>query len=73
MGLPVRCVNLIVNSREPSVPVEHVWREEEMERGWLAFEAARRLWVIEKSYDPSGSAKCPFTPSLSRVSASRAA
>ena len=53
LGLPVRCMNLIVNSREPHTPVEHVWSEEEMERGWLAFEAARQLWVIEKGYDPT--------------------
>ena len=54
LGLPVRCMNLIVNSREPHTPVEHVWSEEEMERGWLAFEAARQLWVIEKGYNPTG-------------------
>jgi hypothetical protein len=42
-GEPVRCVNLIVNSNEPSVPIEHVWSQEDVERGWAAFEAARRL------------------------------
>ena len=53
LGQPVKCMNLIVNSCEPSVPVEHVWSEEEINRGWAAFEAARRLWVIEKNYDPA--------------------
>jgi len=53
LGEPVKCMNLVVNSNEPSVPIEHVWSEEEVERGWAAFEAARRLWVIEKNYDPS--------------------
>jgi hypothetical protein len=52
-GERVRCMNLMVNSCEPSAPIEHVWSDEEMERGWLAFEAARRLWVIEKNYDPA--------------------
>ena len=50
---PVKCMNLVVNSSAPSAPIEHVWSEAEMERGWAAFEAARRLWVIEKNYDPS--------------------
>ena len=41
------------NSLEPSAPIEHVWSEEETARGWAAFEAARRLWCIEKNYDPA--------------------
>ena len=52
LGQPVRCMNLIVNSRECSPPVEHLWSEDEMEKGWFAFEAAHRLWTIEKNYDP---------------------
>lgn len=54
LGIPVKCMNLMVNSCEPSAPIEHVWSEVELELGWQAFEAARRLWVIEKGYDPSG-------------------
>ena len=53
LGEPVKCMNLIVNSNEPTAPIEHVWSEEEVERGWAAFEAARRLWVIEKGYEPA--------------------
>jgi hypothetical protein len=52
LGEPVACMNLVMNSREPHVPVEVPWTEDEMERGWLAFDAARRLWTIEKAYDP---------------------
>jgi hypothetical protein len=52
LGLPVKCMNLIVNSVEPSIPIEHVWTEAEMEQGEAAFEAAHRLWVIEKGYAP---------------------
>lgn len=52
LGQPVACMNLVINSREPGVPVEHVWSEEELERGWIAFEAARTLWTVEKNYDP---------------------
>ena len=54
LGLPVKCLNLIVNSNEPSEPIEHVWSAEELETGWRAFEAAHRLWVIEKGFDPTG-------------------
>ncbi len=52
-GEPVKCMNLVINSVEPSAPIEHVWSESEMQRGWTAFEAARRLWSIEKNYDPT--------------------
>lgn len=52
LGEPVKCLNLIVNSVEPSAPIEHVWTEDEMETGWRAFVAAHRLWTIEKGYDP---------------------
>ena len=48
----MRCMNLIVNSSEPSPPVEHVWSESELELGEAAFAAAHKLWIIEKGYDP---------------------
>ena len=51
-GKPVTCMNLILNSREPHPPVEAPLSEEHLGRGWSAFEAAHRLWVMEKSYDP---------------------
>jgi hypothetical protein len=54
---PVACMNLIVNSCEPSQPVEHVWSALELETGWRAFMAAHRLWCIEKNYDPSEAVK----------------
>jgi len=52
LGLPVRCMNLVINSLEPSVPIEHLWSEEDMAQGWAAFEAAQRLWCIEKNCEP---------------------
>jgi hypothetical protein len=52
LGQPVACLNVIINSREPTEPVEHRWSEEELERGWEAFDAARTLWCIEKNFDP---------------------
>ena len=53
-GRPMKCMNLIVNSNEPSAPIEHVWTDEEMELGEAAFCAAHRLWTIEKGYTPCG-------------------
>jgi hypothetical protein len=52
LGEPVKCMNLIVNSVEPSAPIEHVWTDDDMETGWRAFMAAYQLWVIEKGYEP---------------------
>ena len=53
LGQPVKCMNLIVNSVESSAPIEHLWSDAEMELGEAAFDAAHRLWVIEKGYDPT--------------------
>ena len=53
LGQPVKCMNLIVNSNEASPPIEHVWSEAELELGEAAFEAAHKLWTIEKGYDPT--------------------
>ena len=56
LGQPVACLNVIVNSREPAEPVEHLWSTEEIEQGWAAFEAAQTLWRIEKKFDPRAAA-----------------
>lgn len=53
LGKPVHCMNLIINSVEPSAPVEHVWTEAELDEGWQAFISAHRLWSIEKQYNPA--------------------
>ena len=53
LGVEARCINLIMNSVIPEMPIEHVWGEAEMDAGLRAFLAARELWVIEKGYDPA--------------------
>ena len=53
LGVRATCLNLIVNSVAPELPVEHVWSEPEMESGLRAFMAARELWNIENDYNPS--------------------
>ncbi len=53
LGQRVTCMNLIVNSNEASPPIEHVWNDAEMDAGLQAFEAAHKLWTIEKGYDPT--------------------
>lgn len=52
IGMPMACMNVIVNSTEPSALVEHVWSEEELQAGWESFEAALVIWRNEKGYDP---------------------
>jgi len=54
LGVPVRCMNLIVNSNEPAMPIEHLWSEDDINRGMDAFMSAHRLWCIEKDYAPCG-------------------
>ena len=51
-------MNVIVNSAEPSAPVEHLWSEEELRAGLESFEAALVIWRNEKTYDPRVAAGC---------------
>ena len=48
IGKPMACMNVIVNSAEPSAPVEHLWTEDELRAGWESFEAALVIWRNEK-------------------------
>jgi len=52
IGRPMACLSVIVNSTEPTAPVEHVWSEEELRAGLESFEAALVIWRNEKGYDP---------------------
>jgi hypothetical protein len=54
IGKPMACMNVIVNSTEPTAAVEQVWSEEELRAGLESFEAALVIWRNEKSYDPRG-------------------
>ena len=52
IGHPIACLSVVVNSTEPSAPVEHLWSEEELRAGLESFEAALVIWRNEKNYDP---------------------
>jgi hypothetical protein len=52
VGGPMACMNVVVNSAEPSALVEHVWSEDELRAGLESFEAALVIWRNEKGYDP---------------------
>ena len=52
IGKAMACLSVIVNSAEPSAPVEHLWSEEELRAGLESFEAALVIWRNEKAYDP---------------------
>lgn len=54
IGAPMACMNVIVNSAEPSGLVEHVWSERELEAASESFQAALVIWRNEKGYDPRG-------------------
>jgi hypothetical protein len=55
---PMACLSVIVNSAEPSAPVEHLWSEEELRAGLESFEAALVIWRNEKVYDPRAGGEC---------------
>ena len=52
IGRPMAGLSVIVNSTEPTAPVEHIWTEEELQAGLESFEAALVIWRNEKNYDP---------------------
>ena len=52
IGKSMACLSVIVNSTEPSAPVEHLWSEEDLRSGLESFEAALVIWRNEKGYDP---------------------
>ncbi len=52
LGKPMACMNVIVNSTEPTELVERLWTEEELRAGLESFEAALVIWMNEKNYDP---------------------
>ena len=52
IGVSAACLSVIVNSAEPSAPVEHLWSEDELRAGLESFEAALVIWRNEKNYDP---------------------
>jgi hypothetical protein len=56
-GRSMACLSVIVNSAEPSAPVEHLWSEEELRAGLESFEAALVIWRNEKGYDPRADVK----------------
>lgn len=53
LGLRVACANLIFRRSEAWEPVEARWMEAEVERNQIGFEAALKLWCIEKNFEPA--------------------
>ncbi len=47
-----RCMNLIINSVEPSAPHEHWWKEEDLKKAWAEFKWCLKLWQSRKKYRP---------------------
>lgn len=52
IGRPMAGLSVVVNSTEPTAPVERIWSEEELRAGLESFEAALVIWRNEKGYDP---------------------
>jgi len=49
-----RCMNLIINSVEPSAPHEHWWKVEDIKKAYAEFKFCLKLWQSRKKYNPKG-------------------
>lgn len=50
--LPTGIASLLINSQEPCVPQLVVYKDEERERYWKAFQGLRDTWCSLKNHDP---------------------
>jgi hypothetical protein len=54
LGLPAApCANVFFSRTHPGKVASHKWSEEDIAEGWQTFEAALRLWVCLKKYNPA--------------------
>ena len=52
-GKRVRCMNIVIDKNDAQRPLhEHVWKQKEIDQGWLEFSAALKLWQARKKYKP---------------------
>jgi len=47
------CMNLIINSVEPTAPHEHWWKPEQTKSAYREFKLCLKLWQARKKYHPS--------------------
>lgn len=47
------CANLFVSRTHPGKVASHVWKEKDVQAGWLVFDAALTAWKRLRNYDPS--------------------
>lgn len=50
---PNVCANVFVSRTHPGKVASHIWKREEVQHGWLVFEAALRVWKLLKNFDPA--------------------
>lgn len=48
---PNICANIFVSRTHPGKVASHIWKREEVQHGWLVFEAALRVWKLLKNFD----------------------
>ena len=47
-----QCMSLVINSNEPSEPVEKIWTAKELQAGWRIFKRLCHIWQDSKRYKP---------------------
>lgn len=53
LGIRCHCLSVIIDSNQPTDPVEKLWEEEELENGLEVFKAALEIWQRQRGYVPA--------------------
>lgn len=52
LGMRCHCLSVVIDSNQPSAPVEKLWTEDELIDGLEIFHHATRIWQVMKGYVP---------------------
>lgn len=47
------CANIFFSRTHPGLVASHVWKQDDVDKGWTVFAAALELWKAQKLFDPS--------------------
>lgn len=50
---PNVCANIFFSRTHPGLVASHVWKRDDVDKGWMVFAAALELWKAQKLFDPS--------------------
>lgn len=56
LGRTCHCLSVVLDSNQPSAPVEKLWTDQELADGLEIFNCSKTIWFLQRGYAPSQSA-----------------